>query len=567
MISLSAVDITLNQEHLFHISKLTLHEGDRRGLLAPNGTGKTVFFDQLASGQLCPAHSIAYCSQRLPAFFYNSPSGHDLVVHAPEGFDSQEFYTITENFWLDLDRPIQTLSGGQQRQTWLAYILAQQSQVLLLDEPTNHLDLPTILWLQNYLREKKNTYIIVSHDRYFLDSLVDGYYGIYEKQLRYYPGKLADFEAKREVEEQTLVREQRCEDQALAQEERYKERGVTARRKRNQRRLENLEILRDKISQRADSAALDFSHHQTQERPLQQQVVRLTDFQPQYYNPINKQVSDLPHINAILTRQERVALVGANGRGKTTLLKRLCDQAEGVWLREGMNIGIVDQQRTLDDSRTVSEILSIDPHRVPIQHYDGSFHVVHPITYLTGFGFKKEDLTTPVAQLSGGQRMKLCLALVMRKPIDLLILDEPTNDLDLESLEELADFISQFPSLVLLISHDRYLIDQCATQTWYLGATALQMDKGGIDDKRLESLFQNNFARAVKKITPVQTKPQSQEKLIQKIEKLEERLSQIDTQMSTEVTLFDTQNAAALQQVLRKREELLKTIDELYKQL
>lgn len=568
MIALSAVDVSLEGENLFHIAKFVLKEGDRCGLLAPNGTGKTVFFDQLASKTLYHHTSIAYGSQRSADWFTQSPSLNHCVLHAPDNFDAQQFYQITDKFMLDLDRPVASLSGGQQRQAWLAYTLAQQAQVLLLDEPTNHLDLPSILWLQEYLLLNKKTYLIVSHDRYFLDALVDGYYGIYEKQLRYYPGKLRDFEQKREVEEQTLLGEQRCEDQSLAQEQRYKERGVTARRKRNQRRLEKLEQLREKVAGRAIEAALDFSQQNNSALPAQQQIVRLSGLQPQYYDPVQARAHTLPPVDVILTRQERVALVGANGRGKTTLLKRLCEKGQGVWLRDNLHIGVVDQHRTLDGSRTVGQLLSIDPHRVPIQNPDGSFHVLHPVTYLAGFGFKRDDLSTPVANLSGGQRMKLCLALLMRQPIDLLILDEPTNDLDLESLEELADFISQFPSLVILISHDRYLIDQCATQTWYLGPEGLQIDRGGVDDHRLQTLFKSITTEPEpKKSSTTQSKPQSHDRLIQKIEKLEERLSQLDAEMSDDPQIFEPQNQKKLAAILEKRQIVLKNIEELYEQL
>lgn len=567
MIALSAVDVCLEGEKLFHIAKFVLKEGERCGLLAPNGTGKTVFFEQLASKNIYHNTSIAYGSQRSSEDFLNSPSLNHCVMHAPEGFDAQEFYNITQRFLLDLDRPLTTFSGGQQRQAWLAYTLAQNAQVLLLDEPTNHLDLPSILWLQQYLLQNKKTYVIVSHDRYFLDALVDGYYGIYEKQLRYYHGKLRDFEQKREVEEQTVISQQRCEDQSLAQEERYKERGVTARRKRNQGRLERLEQLREKVAGRSVEAGLDFSQQTSTGLPAQQQIVRLTNAVPQYYDPVKLKAHSLPPVDVILTRQERVALVGANGRGKTTLLRHICEKGPGVWLRENLNIGVVDQHRTLDETRTVGQLLSIDPHRVPIQNHDGTFHVLHPVTYLAGFGFKRDDLTTPVAKLSGGQRMKLCLALLMRQPIDLLILDEPTNDLDLESLEELADFIAQFPSLVILISHDRYLIDQCATQTWYLGATGLQIDRGGVDDLRLKNLFAKAPESESKKLTPGRAKWQSHDRLIQKIEKFEEKLAQTDEKLSQDPSLFDPKNQRMLEEILQKRASLLKNIEELYEQL
>lgn len=568
MIALSNLSVDLHGETLFHIPKFVFKEGSRCGLLAPNGTGKSVFFDQLATHVLPHNSAIAYGSQQISADFETSPSLNHCVLHAPEGFEAQDFYAITDKFGLDLDRPISTFSGGQQRQAWLAYILSQSAQLLLLDEPTNHLDLPSILWLQQYLLTHKTTYLIVSHDRYFLEALTEGYWGIYEKQLRYYAGNLQSFEKKRESEEQALFHEQRCDDQALAQEQRYKERGVTARRKRNQRRLENLEQLREKVAERSVDVGLDFSQNTGNMMPQKQQIVRLTQLCPTYYDPQREEAIKLPPIESILTRQERVALVGGNGRGKTTLLRHICGKGDGVWLRDGLNIGIVDQHRTLDESKTVGQILSTDPHRVPIQDQQGAIQVLHPVTYLAGFGFEREDLTTPIPKLSGGQRMKLCLALLMRKPIDLLILDEPTNDLDLESLEELADFISQFPSLVILISHDRYLIDQCATQTWYLGPQGLQMDRGGVDSYRLDRLFAQKQRQEVKRIEGAGSpKPQSSDKVIQKIEKLEQRLEQIDAELSVKPELFDPGNEVALQEYLSKRAQVVSSIEKLYEQL
>lgn len=569
MIALSQTSVVIDGETLFQIPKFVLKEGDRCGLLAPNGTGKSVFFQQLDDRTLSHSCSIAYGSQQLPTLFSQSPSLNHCVMNAPEGFLAQEFYAITDRFRLDLDKKVSELSGGQQRQAWLAYILAQPAQVLLLDEPTNHLDLPSILWLQQYLKEKKTTYLIVSHDRYFLEELVTGYWGIYERQIRYYPGSLADFEQKRSTEEQALMHEQRCEDQAFAQEQRYKERGVTARRKRNQRRLEKLEELRDKIAERTSDNGLDFAQGSGTALPQKQQIVRLSSVIPHYYDPEKAQAFQLPPIDTILTRQERVALVGANGRGKTTLLKKICEMAPGVWLRPDLSIGIVDQHRTLDESGTVGQLLSPDPHRVAIINQQGETELLHPVTYLSKFGFERSDLSTLVSKLSGGQRMKLCLALLMRQPRDLLILDEPTNDLDLESLEELADFISQFPSLVILISHDRYLIDQCATQTWYLGPQGLHMDRGGVCSQRLKNLFHSEKAPTLSesKKTASMSKPQSQDKLIQKIEKMEQRLSMLDTELSDNPQLFEAAHKKKLNEIMEKRSQVEKAIEELYQQL
>ncbi len=556
-----------DHQDLFFIEKFVLDKGHRYGLIGPNGSGKTTFFSQCAK-----LPSVLLCPQKIPAPMQQM-SWNDAVASLEGIFDYDGFYQTLELFEIPADCLIGTLSGGQQRIGLLAWTLFQHANHYLLDEPTNHLDLKGILWLEDYLSKNEHSILIISHDRAFLDNVVSGYWAIYDKKMRFYPGQFEDFLLKREQEEATLAQERTKKVISLAQEERYRERGVTARRKRNQKRVQRLYDLRAELSATQASSSkmrLDLVEFQNKGHKAQ----RLIEIKN--YNLFDS--STRQNFTATLTRADRIALVGPNGCGKTTFLKGILNpDDEQVIFCRSLKVAYIDQQRRYDPEKTLLQHLSIDPHQMTIETPQGE-QQVHPAVYLQRFGFLPDDLTTPYGQLSGGQQMKMALALSFVNYPDVLVLDEPTNDLDQESLEDLADWLGDYQGLVLFVSHDRYFIDQCATATWYWTAAGLIAHSGGVDADLLNKTL--SFRRTQlhlqepsgRSVLTSKSKSECEAKLLVKelakiekeLDKLENEIKKIDILLSQ---AYENSNQdSAIKTLLGSRSSVQKQLDALWEE-
>ena len=350
------------------------------------------------------------------------------------------------------------LSGGQRKRVALARALVTEPELLLLDEPTNHLDIAAIEWLEELLLEFPGALLFVTHDRVFLDRVASRIVELDRGMLTSYPGRFAAYRARKDRElEEEAVRQQKF-DRLLSQEEAWIRRGVEARRTREQWRIRRLDQLREERTARRErmgSVTLAVDEGERSGRLVAELAHVTKAFGP------NVVVRDL---SCRILRGDKVGLIGPNGAGKTTLIRLILGEvpADAGTIRRGTRLSIAyyDQFRQqLDENATVLEAVAEGSEFVEI----GGTRK-HVMSYLGEFLFPPQRVRSPVSSLSGGERNRLVLARLFAKPANLLVLDEPTNDLDLETLELLEDLLQEFQGTVLLVSHDRAFLDNVVTQ-------------------------------------------------------------------------------------------------------
>ena len=365
--------------------------------------------------------------------------------------------TIISDLDLPTDRRLGELSGGWRRRVALAKALVAKPDLLLLDEPTNHLDLSTIQWLENQILGFRGTVIFVTHDRALMQKLSTRVLEIDRGKLRSWPGSYRRFLREKEKVLEAEAKEEALFDKKLAQEEIWIRQGLKARRTRNEGRVRALEAMRDERAKRPDKVQ---SAHMTIEEAdaSGRKVIRARNVRYSYGNePL------IEDFSIKVNRGERIGLVGNNGVGKSTLLKLLLGelrpQRGTVKLGTNLVIGYFDQlRRDLDPSLSVID--TVGEGRDYIKLFGKERHVVG---YLKGFLFSPKRAKSPVASLSGGERNRLILAKLFTRPINLLILDEPTNDLDVETLEVLEQRLADYQGTLIVVSHDREFLDNVVT--------------------------------------------------------------------------------------------------------
>ena len=378
---------------------------------------------------------------------------------------------------LDGERPVDALSGGQRKRVALARALVTAPDLLLLDEPTNHLDIESIAWLETLLLGFAGAVLLITHDRRFLDRVATRIVELDRGRLRSYPGS---FSAYRERKADELAAEQVAQarfDKFLAQEEVWIRKGVEARRTRDEGRVRRLEALRRERAARRDRVGQVELSLDAGERSGKL-VAELID--------VSKAYDDRPvvrNFSTIVQRGDRVGLIGPNGAGKTTLLKlilgELAPESGQVRLGTNRQLAYFDQMREqLDEQASLVETISPGSEWVEIGRQR-----VHVMSYLGRFLFAPERARSPVSSLSGGERNRLLLARLFARPANLLVLDEPTNDLDIETLELLEELLAEFAGTVLIVSHDRTFLDNVVTQSIVaLGDGRWQECAGGYDE-------------------------------------------------------------------------------------
>jgi ATP-binding cassette subfamily F protein uup len=391
------------------------------------------------------------------------------MAYVSEGLDPDMLYRAESELgaWgVPLDLPLKTASGGQARRIALAHAFAHDPDVLLLDEPTNHLDVPAIELLEEELKAFRGALLVVSHDRRFLENISTSVAWLRQGVVRQLDKGYAEYEAWAETVEQDEERALEKLNTQLKAEERWMARGVTARRKRNMGRVRKLHDMRAEGRQRrvllneAGSAASLAIDSGTQSGRL---VIEAKSITKIFATPDGP----LPIANDLslrVMRGDRLGLIGPNGAGKTTLLKLLLGQlapdSGTVRLAKNLDIAYLDQTRaTLSADATLWNTLApLGGDQILVRGYPK-----HVAAYAKDFLFESRQLHQPVAALSGGERNRLTLALALAKPSNLLVLDEPTNDLDIETLDLLEDMLSEYDGTLLLVSHDRAFVDNVVT--------------------------------------------------------------------------------------------------------
>jgi ATP-binding cassette subfamily F protein uup len=501
MAVLSLVDAHLAYGHvpLLDGAAFALEAGERVGLIGRNGTGKSSLLKVLAGIerlddgllQVQQGLRIVYVAQE-PAFDV-AATVFEVVsegvaeakslraryeAHAPgvdldalqtrlEALDGwyweQRVETTLHRLALDGDRVVATLSGGLKKRVALARALVAAPDVLLLDEPTNHLDLDAIAWLEELLKNFRGSLLLVTHDRAFLDAVATRIVELDRGRLRSYPGNFAAFEAAqaRELEAEALGFARA--DKLLAQEEVWVRKGVEARRTRSVGRIARLEALRAQRAARRDVVGrvrLDVDAGAASGR-----LVAVLDHVGKAFG--DKRVID--DFSATILRGDKVGLIGPNGSGKTTLLKLILGEIEpdrgSVRRGTRLTVAYFDQLReALDPEATLADTIS--PGSEWIEIGSGSKKTSkHVMSYLGDFLFAPARANSPVKSLSGGERNRLLLARLFARPANVLVLDEPTNDLDIDTLELLEELLQAYDGTVFLVSHDRRFLDEVVTST------------------------------------------------------------------------------------------------------
>ncbi|MCP3667973.1 MAG: ATP-binding cassette domain-containing protein [Gammaproteobacteria bacterium] len=492
---------------------------------------------------------------------------HDL--EAADGWQTeQRVETVVSRLSLDPDINFEALSGGLKRRVLLARALVQEPDLLLLDEPTNHLDIESIDWLEEFLKGYKGTLLFVTHDRLFLRRLATRIIELDRGQLTDWPGDYDNF-LRRKAE--MLNAEEKANarfDKKLAQEEVWIRQGIKARRTRNEGRVRALEALRSERGQRRNQQGKAKMALQDADRSGKLVVEA---------EGISYAWDEKPVIKAFSTtiiRGDRIGIIGPNGAGKTTLLNlllgRLEQQSGQIKLGTKLEVAYFDQLReVLDDEKSVQDNLAQGSDKIEING-----HSKHVISYLQDFLFTPDRVRQPVKALSGGERNRLMLAKLFSRPANILVMDEPTNDLDVETLELLEELLLEYKGTLLLVSHDRAFINNVITSTLvFEGDGQVNEYIGGYDDwmrqrKMLEtpkcdSRPQVEAESKIQKKKPVKLSYKDQRELDQlpkKIEELEQSIESIQKEMSDPAIYQQGgDRISQLQESLSKREAELQS--------
>ena len=409
-------------------------------------------------------------------------------------------------FEMDPNTTLASLSGGWLRKAALAKALVSQPNVLLLDEPTNHLDVAAIQWLEQFFMNFKGAIIFISHDRAFIRALASRIIDLDRGELTSHPGNYAEYLERKQKMLETEQQHNALFDKKLAEEEVWIRQGIKARRTRNEGRVRALKALRNERAARVEQMGkVEFAIEQSQKSG------KLV-FETKDVNVSFKGETVLKDLNILVMRGDRIALVGPNGVGKSTLIKTLLGEytADSGEIKRGTNLEVAyfDQHRIqLDLDATVQDNVADGK-----QEITQNGQTRHVLSYLQDFLFAPARARTPVRALSGGEKNRLLLARLFAKPSNLLILDEPTNDLDVETLELLEDILQQYQGTVLLVSHDREFVNNTVTSSLYFAGQGRVVDiAGDYEDVLAYQKRQQNQVKAVetvqKSVKPVEEKP------------------------------------------------------------
>ena len=587
-LKLDKISLNYGTHVLLDAVDFSMRKGERIGLLGRNGAGKTTLL-KLINGEILPESGerwlrtgtkISYLDQDLP--HADDQDVYDVVAHGLSGIGDllaqyhhailegdmramektqqeleardgwslqQRIDTVISQLQLPGEARMASLSGGWRRRVALGQALVSEPDILLLDEPTNHLDIPAIEWLEKQLRAYKGTVMFVTHDRAFLQKVANTIVELDRGHLSKWEGDYAGFLKFREQQLESEERENALFDKRLAEEEKWIRQGIKARRTRNEGRVRALKAMREERRQRRDKAGVAGFGVEAAERSGKK-VVEL--------DQVSKRFGDkvvINHFSSLIKRGDRIGIVGANGAGKSTLIKvllgELAPDSGNVTLGTKLEIAYFDQLRA-----------HLDPDKNLIDNVCGGQDFIeikgrkrHAISYLGEFMFSPDRVRMPVKALSGGEQNRAILARLFSKPANMLVLDEPTNDLDVETLELLEEILLDFDGTVLLVSHDREFMDNVVTSIYvmpgngqveeYVGGYSSWVEKGGqLINLEEQAAGRSNRDKKEKPAAGVTAKkidrPKKLSYKIQKeldelpglIEKLDARVEEIEAKMS-----------------------------------
>ncbi|OYV32308.1 MAG: elongation factor 3 [Rhodospirillales bacterium 20-64-7] len=467
LLLLTDIRVTLGSVPLLDGAAISVGAGERLCLVGRNGSGKSTLL-KIASGEIAfdggtrflqPGTTMRYLPQEPDLSAYADTLAYVEAGLGPNDDEYRARYLLEQLGLTGAEKPA-NLSGGEARRAALARTLAPSPDLLLLDEPTNHLDLPAIEWLESELASLSAGIVLISHDRRLLEKLSRSIVWLDRGQTRRLDRGFAHFEAWRDEVLEQEERDFHKLGRKIAREEDWLRYGVTARRKRNVKRVAGLAALRQEkreFNRQGEAAKMGAA-----DAAISGKLVVVAE-------EVSKSYGDRPIVRGLdlrVLRGDRLGIVGPNGAGKSTLLNMLtgvlAPDTGRIKLGTNLNVITLDQQRaTLDPRVTLADTLTGGKSDM-VQVGEQSRHV---IGYMKDFLFKPEQARTPVGTLSGGERGRLLLAAALAKPSNLLVLDEPTNDLDLETLDLLQEMLGEYPGTILLVSHDRDFLDRVASST------------------------------------------------------------------------------------------------------
>ncbi|MDH2326220.1 ATP-binding cassette domain-containing protein [Cereibacter sp. SYSU M97828] len=518
LLQLSDISLTFGGDPIFDGLSLNVQPGDRVALVGRNGSGKSTLMKIMAGliesdrgdRTLAPGVTTGYMEQDPDLSGFETLG--DFAAHGLPDGEEYKIAMVAEGLKFRPETPVASASGGERRRAALAKLLALEPELMLLDEPTNHLDIEAIQWLEARLKETRAGYVLISHDRAFLKALTRATLWVDRGEVRRREMGFDGFEEWRETVWAEEDEARHKLDRKIKAEAKWAVEGISARRKRNQGRVRALAALREERSsqiRRQGTAAMELESGPVSGK----RVIEAQGITKSFNSVVIIKDFDLR-----VQRGDRIAFVGPNGAGKTTLLKMLTGELAPdtgtVTLGTNLSIAVFDQTRAqLDSGASLWENLTGDP----LLGVSGRADQVmvrgaprHVVGYLKDFLFDEGQIRAPVRSLSGGEKARLLLARIMARESNLLILDEPTNDLDVETLDLLQEILGDYDGTVLLVSHDRDFIDRVATTTVALESEGrATVYAGGWTDYQAQ---RQEVAEAVQRVTSAAPKRQVEAK-------------------------------------------------------
>ncbi|MCP4138999.1 MAG: ATP-binding cassette domain-containing protein [Chloroflexi bacterium] len=586
LISLQDVSLGFGAPPLLEKANLQIEARQSIGLLGLNGMGKTTLL-KLINGDLNPESGeiarqadlrVAYLPQEIPTGLAGTIR--EIVAAGLQKNDNEEARwqaqlqvdkTISR-MKLEPDASFDLLSAGMKRRVLLARGLARDPNLLLLDEPTNHLDIDSINWLEAFLKKWRGTLLFVTHDRTFLQNLSNRIIELDRGHLFDWDCNYSTFLKRKEALLATETKENALFDKKLAQEEAWIRRGIQARQTRNEGRVRALIRLRKERAKRREQPGKTNLQVDAQQRSGRL-VLEAKNLSYAFENHLI-----VKNLNLSIQRGDRVGIIGPNGSGKTTLLRLLLNEIEpqSGSLRHGtkLEMAYFDQTRSqLDESKSILDNVSQGMDVVKINGRERNI-----VGYLEGFLFNKERIHAPISALSGGERNRLLLARILARPTNLLVLDEPTNDLDIETLEILENMLLEYAGTLILVTHDRTFLDNLVTTTLILpGDGQVHKFIGGYDDwrreKEAEEKKQISRKKAKKASSPVSGKKKDAKKLSYKeqreleaipakIEALESEQAQLNASLADPA--FYQNNNVEVSRAVERLKVIEASLEEIY---